>query len=79
MLCTVTALLTACPSGSNGDGGGSDGGSSELVAPKLEVTAGTGHLQGGQFTLDIQIGHPTRQQRMGSGSTQLDPRSAVKP
>jgi hypothetical protein len=86
MLLTATMLFAACPSGSNagdkidaGDKVDAGDNSTGAVAPKLEITPGAGRLQGGQFTLDVQLGHPIRQQPTGSGNTQLDPRSAVKP
>lgn len=45
----------------------------------LEIGSGGGRLTGGGLTLDVQLGHPVKQQRATNGARSLEGGAAVKP
>jgi hypothetical protein len=45
----------------------------------IEITPASGRLQGGNYTLDVQVGHPTSQAPATGGGKQLEGNAPIKP
>ena len=67
--------------GTTGGGGGATGGGGGGVTlqPRIDVISASGRMQGGTFTLDLQVGDSRDQAPMSRSSTTLQTGAAVKP
>ena len=50
-----------------------------MGGPRMEIIPAAARIQGGGFTLDMQVGHYFEQKPMTSGSTGLEGAAAIKP
>jgi hypothetical protein len=67
--------------GATGGGGGATGGGGGgvIVQPRIDVISASGRMQGGTFTLDMQVGDARDQAPMTRSTTTLQTGAAVKP
>ncbi|HTM20224.1 MAG TPA: hypothetical protein VL172_06950 [Kofleriaceae bacterium] len=69
----VLAGWLAVAASCNGNVKSIDGG----AGPAIDVTSNGGHMIGGRYTLDFQVGHPLDQGKAAGGTVRLKGNAAV--
>lgn len=64
--------------GGTGTGGGGGGGVANAPGPAKDIVSGAGHLNGGRFVMDAQVGQGTPQAPATGGGRVIQGNTAIK-